>query len=478
MSSGGVGRWAGTCPAPRGRRRPRSRRRRGRPRPAPGGRPARAARRPSAARPAASTASAASSIGGERAASSRLAGGQQPPERRPRGSPSATPAGPADHAVPPLDGVAGPSRPELPVARQLPPGRGTCSAPDRTTLVGCLEPRPPTRFAYLGPEGTFAEAALSSAVASSEGAAVAPSPSVAGRAGRRPIGRGRRRAGAAGELRRGLGARHDGRPGRRRPAGDHPRGVPRRWRSSSPSGPGTALSDVRTVASHPHALAQTRRLAGRATCPGVTAAAGELHRRRRPQAVAGGRVRRRRLRADRRPALRARRRSSTTSPTTRARSPGSCWCAGPGQLPAPTGNDKTSLVAVVGDRTGALLEVLQRVRRPRDQPDPHRVAAHPRAARRLLVLARLRGPRRRPPGGRGAGRAAPGLRRRPLPRLLPARRRAAEPAGRPAAARRRVRRRRRLARARARRRGDLSPRAFPPAPVSGPDRHSRQTRRP
>jgi prephenate dehydratase len=30
----------------------------------------------------------------------------------------------------------------------------------------------------------------------------------------------------------------------------------------------------------------------------------------------------------------------------------------PGALPPPTGNDKTSLVAVVGDRTGALLELL------------------------------------------------------------------------------------------------------------------------
>jgi prephenate dehydratase len=30
----------------------------------------------------------------------------------------------------------------------------------------------------------------------------------------------------------------------------------------------------------------------------------------------------------------------------------------PGRLPEPTGNDKTSLVAVVGDRTGALLELL------------------------------------------------------------------------------------------------------------------------
>ena len=32
--------------------------------------------------------------------------------------------------------------------------------------------------------------------------------------------------------------------------------------------------------------------------------------------------------------------------------------APPGALPEPTGNDKTSLVAVVGDRTGALLELL------------------------------------------------------------------------------------------------------------------------
>jgi prephenate dehydratase len=31
----------------------------------------------------------------------------------------------------------------------------------------------------------------------------------------------------------------------------------------------------------------------------------------------------------------------------------------PGALPEPTGNDKTSLVAVVGDRTGALLELLR-----------------------------------------------------------------------------------------------------------------------
>ncbi len=33
--------------------------------------------------------------------------------------------------------------------------------------------------------------------------------------------------------------------------------------------------------------------------------------------------------------------------------------ARPGALPSPTGNDKTSLVAIVGDRTGALLQLLQ-----------------------------------------------------------------------------------------------------------------------
>jgi prephenate dehydratase len=33
----------------------------------------------------------------------------------------------------------------------------------------------------------------------------------------------------------------------------------------------------------------------------------------------------------------------------------------PGALPSPTGNDKTSRVAVVGDRTGALLELLSEV---------------------------------------------------------------------------------------------------------------------
>ena len=44
-------------------------------------------------------------------------------------------------------------------------------------MPGTPPSTPPTRFAYLGPEGTFAEAALISAVASSEGARY-PQPSV------------------------------------------------------------------------------------------------------------------------------------------------------------------------------------------------------------------------------------------------------------------------------------------------------------
>src|SRR5687767_14643356 len=61
-------------------------------------------------------------------------------------------------------------------ARQLPPGGA--SAPPRPHYPRRMPGMPPTRFAYLGPEGTFAEAALISAGASSEGAR-SPAPSVA-----------------------------------------------------------------------------------------------------------------------------------------------------------------------------------------------------------------------------------------------------------------------------------------------------------
>jgi prephenate dehydratase len=120
--------------------------------------------------------------------------------------------------------------------------------------------------------------------------------------------------------------------------------------------PGTALADVRTVASHPHALAQT---AGwlRTHLPGATplpasstamaaraVAAGE-HDAAVCAALAAARYGLQALADDV-----ADHRGAVTRFVLVRR---------PGALPSPTGNDKTSLVAVVGDRTGALLSVLQ-----------------------------------------------------------------------------------------------------------------------
>ena len=178
------------------------------------------------------------------------------------------------------------------------------------------------------------------------------------------------------------------------PAGDHPRGLPRGRRSRWPPGRVPRSSDVRTVASHPHALAQTagwlaaqrrrrrcrrpRPRRGRAAvaagefdaavCAPIAAerygldAAGRRHRRppRRGDPLRAGRPPGRAARADGQRQDLARR---------RRRRP-----------------HRRAAVAAVG------------VRRPRHLADPHRVAAHPRAARRLLLLPRLRGARRRPRG--------------------------------------------------------------------------------
>jgi len=118
---------------------------------------------------------------------------------------------------------------------------------------------------------------------------------------------------------------------------------------------GTALADVRTVGSHPHALAQCARwlaahLPGAATLPetSTAAAAAAVAEGRYDAAVcapiAGARYRLAVLADDV-----ADHRGAVTRFVLVRR---------PGPLPTPTGNDKTSLVAVVGDRTGALLELL------------------------------------------------------------------------------------------------------------------------
>jgi prephenate dehydratase len=119
--------------------------------------------------------------------------------------------------------------------------------------------------------------------------------------------------------------------------------------------PHTSLSDVRSVASHPHAIAQTAGWLG-THLPGVTplpttstavaaaaVAAGEYDAAVCAP-IAAERYGLERLVDDI---------ADHAGAVTRF-----VLVAPPGVLPDPTGNDKTSLVVVVGDRTGALLELL------------------------------------------------------------------------------------------------------------------------
>jgi prephenate dehydratase len=213
---------------------------------------------------------------------------------------------------------------------------------------------PPTRFAYLGPEGTFAEAALSRAVASSEGAR-SPYPSV-------PAALAAVRSGEAdaalvpmeNSVEGSVPATMDGL------ADGDPLVITREVfldvAFTLAVRAGTDLSAVRSVASHPHALAQTAaRLAE--LLPGVpplptssTAGAAE--------AVAAGQ-----FDAAVCAHIAAERYGLTGLVDDLADRPGAVTrfvlVEPAGALPAPTGNDKTSLVVVVADRTGALLDVLR-----------------------------------------------------------------------------------------------------------------------
>jgi prephenate dehydratase len=212
---------------------------------------------------------------------------------------------------------------------------------------------PPTRFAYLGPEGTFAEAALSIAIASSEGARY-PQPSV-------PAALAAVRSGDAdaalvpleNSVEGSVPATMDGL------ADGEPLVITREVFLDVvfvlAARPGTELSAVRSVVSHPHALAQT---AGRLAelLPDVvplptssTAVAAE--------AVAAGKYD-----AAVCAPIAAERYGLAPLVEDLADHPGAVTrfvlVEPAGVLQAPTGNDKTSLVAVVGDRTGALLELL------------------------------------------------------------------------------------------------------------------------
>src|SRR3954465_443601 len=115
---------------------------------------------------------------------------------------------------------------------------------------------PPTRFAYLGPEGTFAEAALISAVASSGGARY-PQPSVpAALAAVRSGGAAAALVPLENSVEGSVPATMDGL------ADGEPLVITREVFLEVAFvlavRPGATVDDVRTVASHPHALAQCR----------------------------------------------------------------------------------------------------------------------------------------------------------------------------------------------------------------------------
>jgi prephenate dehydratase len=212
----------------------------------------------------------------------------------------------------------------------------------------------PTRFAYLGPEGTFAEAALSSAIATTEGTRD-PRPSVAAtlaavRSGDADAGLVPLENSVEGSVPATMDGLTDGDPL------VITREVFLDVTFVLAARPGTDLTGVRSVASHPHALAQTagqlaELLPGVVPLP-VSSTAGAA------EAVAAGE-----FDAAVCAPIAAERYGLVPLVGDLADNPGAVTrfvlVSRPGPLPAPTGNDKTSLVAVVADRTGALLDVLR-----------------------------------------------------------------------------------------------------------------------
>src|SRR3954454_20171413 len=189
------------------------------------------------------------------AASSRHSAARRSPEgasETGRAEPGVThPSSPFRRWTRPRAGSAGSSL----SAKSAAPGRAC--APTRPHYPRRMPGTPPTRFAYLGPEGTFAEAALSSAVASSEGARY-PQPSVAAalavvRSGDADAALVPMENSVEGSVPATMDGLAEGEPL------VITREVFLEVAFTLVARAGTALADVRSVASHPHALAQSAR---------------------------------------------------------------------------------------------------------------------------------------------------------------------------------------------------------------------------
>jgi prephenate dehydratase len=211
----------------------------------------------------------------------------------------------------------------------------------------------PTRFAYLGPEGTFAEAALSRAVAPGEGTRTprssVPAALAAVRSGEADAALVPLENSVEGSVPATMDGLADGDPL------VITREVFLPVAFTLAVRPGTTLDAVRSVASHPHALAQTAtwlatHLPELTPLPAASTAGAAA-------AVAAGE-----FDAAVCAAIAAQRYGLECLVEDIADHPGAVTrfvlVSRPGALPSPTGNDKTSLVAVVGDRTGALLSLL------------------------------------------------------------------------------------------------------------------------
>ena len=218
----------------------------------------------------------------------------------------------------------------------------------------------PTRFAYLGPEGTFAEAALGSLLAAwgppADGVERTTRPAASVAAALAAVRAGECDAALVpleNSVEGSVPATMDGLVD----------GDPLVITSEVfldvvfvlAARPGTVAAQVRTVASHPHALAQCRGRVGELV-PGAdllpTASTADAARR-----VAAGEHD-----AAVCPAIAAERYGLQALATDVADHPGAVTrfvlVQRPGPLAPPTGADKTTITVVVPDRTGALLDLL------------------------------------------------------------------------------------------------------------------------